>query len=91
MKRLDVTIDGALLAAALRAGPYATPSAEVEAGLKQLVALRRRELLALRGALWWSEPPPDAVVSNADSKVMIDEIDLARAKHLSLADEDLAW
>jgi antitoxin ParD1/3/4 len=68
MKRLNVTIDDALLAAALRAGPYATPSAAVEAGLKQLVALRRCELLALRGALRWSEAPHSAGLVTAPGR-----------------------
>lgn len=57
--RTNIVIDDAVLAAAMRAGPFKTKRDAVEAGLRLLARQAAyREILALRGKLHWEDAAP---------------------------------
>lgn len=56
--RTNIEIDDALMAQALKAGPYKTKKEAVEAGLKLLARQAAyREILKWEGKLKWDAPP----------------------------------
>ena len=56
--RTNIVIDDALLASAMKAGPFSTKKDAVEAGLRLLARQAAyREILALRGKLRWDDAP----------------------------------
>jgi len=64
--RTNIVIDEALMAAAMRAGPFKTKKDAVEAGLKLLARQSAyRDILALRGQLRWEDAPALAQTQQA--------------------------
>ena len=62
--RTNIDIDDALLAAAMRAGPFSTKKDAVEAGLRLLARQAAyRDILALRGKLRWDGAPKALVAA----------------------------
>lgn len=59
--RTNIILDDALIAQAMKAGPFKTKKEAVDAGLRLLARQAAyREILALRGKLRWEDAPPAA-------------------------------
>ncbi|HTY03334.1 MAG TPA: type II toxin-antitoxin system VapB family antitoxin [Rhodocyclaceae bacterium] len=59
--RTNIILDEALIASAMKAGPYKTKKEAVEAGLRLLARQAAyREILELRGKLRWDDAAPAA-------------------------------
>ncbi len=59
--RTNIILDDALVAQAMKAGPFKTKKEAVDAGLRLLARQAAyRDILALRGKLRWEDAPPAA-------------------------------